>query len=215
MRLQVAVVIPAFNEEETIAGVVSVLRRVDLIGEVIVVSDGSIDQTVARARQAGARVVEHPENRGKAAAMKSGFLATAAPVVMFLDADLMGLHEGHVRSLALPVVRGEADMTIGIFDDGRLATDLAQVLAPYLSGNRALRRELLEQMFADEPVAEYSRYGIEVVLTRFVERLGSKVLEVPLEELTHRMKEEKLGLVRGLKARVRMYWEILKYAQRS
>lgn len=207
--------IPALNEEATIGSVVAAVLQVDVVHEVVVVSDGSEDGTAERAAAAGARVVVHPENRGKAAAMKTGFQATDAPVVLFLDGDLVGLTEGHVRSLVLPVLNGECDMAIGIFDDGRLATDLAQVLAPFLSGNRALRRELLERMFREEPEAETARFGIEVALTRFVNHLGARVCEVPLQELSHRMKEEKLGLVKGFAARMKMYWEILKYAQRG
>lgn len=213
--MKVAAVIPAYNEEATIANVVAAVRRADVVTDVVVVSDGSTDATAARAREAGARVIEHPENRGKAAAMKTGFLATDAPVVLFLDGDLIGLTEGHVRALVAPVLRGECDMAIGIFDDGRLTTDLAQVLAPFLSGNRALRRELLERMFQEEPEAEYARFGIEVALTRFTRQVGARVCEVPLEEMSHRMKEEKMGLVRGFAARMKMYWEILKYVQRS
>lgn len=213
--MQVTAVIPAYDEESTIYGVVTALRRSPLIHGVVVVSDGSDDATAERARAAGAVVLEHKVNKGKAAAMKTGFEAAQSPVVIFLDGDLMGLTEGHIRALLLPVLRGDADMTVGIFDEGRIATDLAQVVAPYLSGQRAFRRELLETMFADEPEAEVSRFGIEVAFTRFVKKAGYRVVEVPLEELTHRMKEEKLGLVKGLAARMKMYWEILKYAQRS
>lgn len=213
--VQVAAVIPAFNEEETIGSVVAAVQQVELIQTVVVVDDGSADRTAELARAAGARVLVHPENRGKAAAMKTGFEAATTPVVLFLDADLVGLTEGHVRSLVQPVLSGECAMSIGIFDDGRLATDLAQVVAPFLSGNRALRRELLERMFQEEPEAETSRFGIEVALTRFVNNLGARVCEVPLEEMSHRMKEEKLGLVRGFAARMKMYWEIVKYVQRG
>ncbi len=213
--MRAAAVIPAYNEESTIAEIVATLRAVDLIEEVIVVSDGSVDRTAEMARQAGARVIEHQGNLGKAAAMKSGFEATAAPVVLFLDADLIGLSPSHVRSLLLPVLQGEADMTVGIFDEGRLTTDLAQMLTPFLSGQRAVRREILEEMFRTEPDADVSRFGIEVALTRFVNNHHYRVVEVPLEEMSHRMKEEKLGLVKGMAARLKMYYEILKYAQKG
>ncbi|WP_319951818.1 glycosyltransferase family 2 protein [Caldinitratiruptor microaerophilus] len=210
-----AAVIPAYNEEATIADVVAAVRQAGGIDPIVVVADGCTDRTAERARDAGALVVEHPENRGKAAAMKTGISATDSDVVVFLDADLVGLTREHVRALVAPVLAGEADMAIGLFDDGRLATDLAQVLAPYLSGQRAVRRRLIERMFAEEPEADVSRFGIEVALTRFAERAGLRVKEVPLEALTHRTKEEKLGLVKGLAARVKMYWEILKYAQKG
>ncbi|WP_374712424.1 glycosyltransferase family 2 protein, partial [Symbiobacterium terraclitae] len=89
---RVSVVIPAYNEAETVGDVVAACAKVPEIDEVIVVDDGSTDETAARARAAGAKVIEHGENRGKAAAMKSGYEATTAPVLLFLDADLIGLH---------------------------------------------------------------------------------------------------------------------------
>lgn len=213
--MNVSAVIPAYNEELTIAEVVSTLRMVDLITEVLVVSDGSQDRTAEVARTAGARVIEHTENQGKAGAMKTGFEASSAPVILFLDADLIGLAPGHVTDLILPVINRDADMTVGIFGDGRLTTDLAQMVAPYLSGQRAVRREILAAMFEQEPDTDVSRFGIEVALTRHVKGGSYKVLEVPLEEMSHRMKEEKLGLVKGMAARLKMYYEILKYAQRG
>ncbi len=213
--MKVAAVIPALNEETTIGEIVSTLCKVEEIGSVIVVSDGSEDRTAANARQAGAMVIEHPVNLGKAAAMKTGFDASMAPVILFLDADLTGLQPSHVRSLIAPVLEGKADMSVGIFDVGRVATDLAQLVAPYLSGQRAVRREVLEEMYREEPEADRARFGIEVALTRHVKHREYRVAEVPLEEMSHRMKEEKLGLVKGAAARLKMYYEILKYAQKG
>lgn len=213
--MKVAAVIPAFNEEVTIAEVVRTLRQVALVTQVIVVSDGSDDRTAMEARSAGAHVIEHVGNKGKAAAMKSGYEATEADVILFLDADLIGLTPAHVRALVLPVLREEAEMTVGLFDEGRITTDLAQLVAPYLSGQRAVRREVVAEMFMQEPDADVSRFGIEVALTRHTNTFGYRVVEVPLEEMSHRMKEEKLGLVKGMAARLKMYYEILKYAQRG
>ncbi|HEY8346312.1 MAG TPA: glycosyltransferase family 2 protein [Symbiobacteriaceae bacterium] len=213
--MHVAAVIPAYNEETTIAEIVRVLRQCDEVSEIIVVDDGSGDRTAERAQAAGARVVGHPYNLGKAGALKTGVQSTQAPVLLFLDADLIGLSPAHVRALLRPVLDGQADMTVGIFDDGRVATDLAQMVAPYLSGQRALRREIMEELFRVEPHADLAGYGIEVALTRHVRDRGYRVVEVPLEEMSHRMKEEKLGLVKGVRARLKMYYEILKYAQKG
>lgn len=213
--MKVAAIIPAFNEETTIGDVITTLTQVDLVAEIVVVSDGSDDQTAEVAERLGAKVIVHRENQGKAAAMKTGFEVTVSPVVLFLDADLIGLAPMHVRSLLLPVLRGEADMTVGIFDEGRITTDLAQLLAPYLSGQRGVRREIVEEMFRHEIDADVCRFGIEVALTRHINNRGYRTVEVPLEEMSHRMKEEKLGLVKGVKARIKMYYEILKYAQKG
>lgn len=208
--MKTAAVIPAYNEEETITEVVSVVKQVEDIDQVIVVSDGSTDATAECARLAGAEVVELPENLGKGAAMKVGVDRTDAGVILFLDADLIGLKPRHVLDLLAPVVRGEAEMSIGIFEGGRIATDLAQVVAPYLSGLRAVRRGLLAAI-SD---LEIARFGVEIALTKHTRKAGTRVVEVGLDNLTHRMKEEKLGLVKGFTARMKMYWEIMKTVQR-
>ena len=210
VRLMVTAVIPAYNEEKTIAEVVRVVQDTPQINEVVVVSDGSTDATAAIARSVGAKVIELPENGGKGRAMMVGAAAAANDFLVFLDADLIGLNDRHVTNLIRPVISGEADMSLGIFDRGRLATDLAQFFAPGLTGQRALRREIL--LAATN--LEETRYGIEMALNRYAEKLGLAVQEVELPDLSHVMKEEKLGFVKGFAALMKMYWEIARYARR-
>jgi glycosyltransferase involved in cell wall biosynthesis len=150
------------------------------------------------------------ENRGKGGALKAGLDNFRADVVLFLDADLLGLTPKHVLNLLEPVINDEADMTIGIFEGGRIATDLAQKMAPYLSGQRALKFSLLERI-SDLDIA---RFGVEVALNRFMESSAIRVKEVVLHDMSHVMKEEKMGVWKGMAARMKMYWEIIKYLTR-
>lgn len=203
----VAAIVPALNEEKTVADVLRVLKDVSEIVEIVLVSDGSTDGTASVARALGVKVVELPENLGKGAAMIAGLKETDAEVVLFLDADLIGLTPLHVRELLTPVLSGEFDMAVGVFDGGRKSTDLAQAIAPYLSGQRAVKRAIFDEM-SD---LDLSRFGVELALTRFIKRNGIRMSEVVLREMTHRLKEEKLGLVKGFAARMKMYWEIAKF----
>jgi glycosyltransferase involved in cell wall biosynthesis len=83
----VSVVIPAFNEEEGIADVVQGMLSKGPWREVIVVDDGSTDETAARGKAAGARVVSHPYNKGNGAAVKTGIREAQGTVVLLMDAD--------------------------------------------------------------------------------------------------------------------------------
>jgi glycosyltransferase involved in cell wall biosynthesis len=204
--MKTAAVIPAYNEERTIGAIIEAVRQVPLICETIVVSDGSTDNTAEVARSCGAKVIELTENMGKGGAMAVGVNHTDADIVLFLDADLIGLQPHHIVDLVLPVADGRAEMTVGIFEQGRLATDLAQFIAPYLSGQRAVKRGLLTQLSH----LELTRFGVEVALTRFAKTAGISVVEVELNDMTHIMKEEKFGVFRGFLARLKMYWEIAK-----
>ena len=131
---RVAVIIPAFNEEARIGAVLRVAASTPLVSEVIVVDDGSSDKTASVARRFNVRTETLPRNVGKGGAMLHGALcATGADVIVFLDADLIGLHPEHIEALAYPVVSGESSMAIGQFVGGRGVTDLAQFLVKCIS----------------------------------------------------------------------------------
>ena len=204
--MQISAIIPAYNEAPTIKKVIEVLSQLEEIQETIVVSDGSEDRTAPIARQAGARVIELMRNIGKGGAMKVGLDHCGADIVLFLDADLIGLTPEHVRNLLQPVVSGEADMSIGIFDGGRFSTDLAQKISPFLSGQRAVKKAVLQDLCN----MEVSKFGIEVALTDYVRKNNIPYQKVRLPQMTHVMKEEKLGWKKGIRARLKMYWEILR-----
>ncbi|MGF7186014.1 glycosyltransferase involved in cell wall biosynthesis [Desulfitispora alkaliphila] len=207
----VAAIIPAYNEERTIGNVVRVCKSSDLLSEVIVVSDGSVDSTAVVACDAGATVVDLPQNVGKGGAMMRGVAKTECEYILFLDADLIGLTEKHIASLVEPVINEDIDMTIGVFEQGRIATDLAQIIAPNLSGQRALKKDILKEISN----LDVTRFGIEVALTRYASAKGLKTRDVILPDMSHVMKEEKLGLVKGFAARMKMYWEIAKNTKKS
>jgi polyisoprenyl-phosphate glycosyltransferase len=209
--MKTAAIIPAYNEEKTINDVLAVMKTTDLIDEIIVVSDGSEDETVKVAgNHDGVLIIDLLNNRGKGGAVQAGLDHCSAEVILIVDADLIGLTTEHVEALLSPVMNEEALMSVGLFEKGRVATDLAQKMAPFLSGQRALKRELLENI-SD---LDLSRFGLEVALHRYVEDNEIVVTEVQLPDLSHVMKEEKLGLWKGIWARIKMYWEILIYVFR-
>lgn len=202
----VTAIIPAYNEEKTIGDVIKVVKKVKLVDKIIVVSDGSIDKTVDIAKKQKVEILDLRDNIGKGGALNKGVNATQSEILLFLDADLLGLNEQHITDLLIPVVNEEVDMTIGVFSNGRFTTDFAQKLAPYLSGQRAIRRYLFENI----PNIDITRYGVEVALTKYVMVNNIKTKEIILENLTHLMKEEKLGIIKGFTSRMKMYWDIVK-----
>lgn len=202
----VSAIIPAYNEASTIGNVLEVLKNTSEVNEIIVVSDGSEDQTAQVARKYHVNVIELKENIGKGGAMKVGVEKAIGDMILFLDADLMGLTQQHINHLLYPVLQGRTKMTIGVFDGGRLSTDLAQKISPFLSGQRALKKEILSNLSN----MEVSKFGIEVALTNYVKIHEIPYKKVVLSEITHRMKEEKLGFKKGVQARMKMYWDIVR-----
>ncbi len=208
---KVTAIIAAYNEEKTIGPIIDILKAVPFLNQIVVVSDGSTDHTVDIAQSRGVEVVELLYNVGKGGALHQGLMNASSDVVLLLDADLVGLTPQHVIDLVEPVMAQEADVTIGIFEDGRFATDFAQKIAPFLSGQRVIRADILRNI----PDIEISRYGVEVAINRYIRENKVRVKLVRLPGLTQVMKEEKLGLVKGLKERMKMYWDIIKNLYRG
>lgn len=205
--MRVAAVVPAYNEATRIAAVISAIRDSHVADELIVVSDGSTDDTyqVASA-EPGVRALQLSRNLGKGGAMLVGASEATAELVAFFDADLIGLTPGHVRSLVAPVLDGTSDMCIGIFRGGWWLTDWSQRLAPHISGQRVVTREF----FLSVPGLSTARYGVEMAIGRHARRKGLRVSTVVLHGVTHAIKEEKLGFWRGLASRGRMYRDIVR-----
>lgn len=199
-------IIPAYNEEKTVGTSVAAAKGSAYVDAVYVVDDGSCDNTGLVARQAGAEVIKLDDNRGKGAALEIGLKSTSSDIIVFLDADLIGIKAEHVDALVVPVIEEGVDMTLGVFANGRRSTDLAQKLTPFLTGQRAIKRYVLQGL----PNIEELGFGVEVALTRFVKTHGIPYREVVLLQVSQVMKEEKFGLVDGIARRLRMYWEIMR-----
>jgi glycosyltransferase involved in cell wall biosynthesis len=127
----VSIVIPAFNEADSIASVVEVLRAAAPWREIIVVDDGSTDETGPRAAAAGATVVRHPYNIGNGAAVKNGIRRASGDYVLIVDAD--GQHPPE-DALRLAGRLGEYDLVVGA------RTAETQATATRRAGNDALNR---------------------------------------------------------------------------
>ena len=205
--MKVAAIVPAHNEKDRISAVLDAIKSARTIDEIVVVSDGSTDGTYDLvAADPAVKAVRLDTNHGKGGAMREGAMSTDAEVVLFLDADLIGMDGEKVDAIVRPVAENRADMAIGIFRGGRGATDLAQLLAPYISGQRAMRRE----EFLNIPKVDEVRSGIETAITKYFRSRKLRVERVTLTGCTHYMKEEKLGLMKGFACRMRMYYDIGK-----
>lgn len=195
----VVAVVPAKDEESRIGATLSALQQVPTVRAVVVVDDGSQDQTAQVAEWVGGvEVVRHGRNRGKAAAMTSGAaraqeLMPGAPV-LFVDADL-GDSAARLGPVVSPVLAGTADMTIAVLPPQpgggfglvvRTAGSGIRRLTGWeptqpLSGQRCITHDALVDAM---PLAR--GWGVEVGLTVDVLRSGGRVLEVPCD-LQHRV----------------------------
>ncbi|MCX7776856.1 MAG: glycosyltransferase family 2 protein [Armatimonadetes bacterium] len=187
---RVSVIIPAYNEAERVGLTVTAVWQLPNVIEVIVVDDGSTDNTAEVAHNHGASaVIRLGRNYGKGTALMHGVKASHGDVLLFVDADL-GLSAFNLEPLIQKVIDGDADMAIaapipkgGIGGFGlakavaRLAIALAVgvVLKAPLCGQRAVRRELVER------VGRFAYgFGVEVGFTIDAISCGARIVEVPL-----------------------------------
>lgn len=199
-----SIIVPAFEEEATIGAVVRSVRGIEG-SELLVVDDGSGDDTAERARSAGARVISLPENLGKGHAVDAGVRAAAHDVLVFLDADVRGMDEEKVLALVRPVREG-AVMCVGVryalFDRLNDRLRWAPVIAK-LSGQRCIQRRLWEAARD-----HCDGYRLESALNYFASRTG-EIAYIYLPGLSHTIKERKRGVLQGARQRLRMIGHVV------
>lgn len=211
LAARVAAVVPCKDEAERIAATVTAVAALPSVGRVVVVDDGSSDGTAEVARAAGAEVVRHERNRGKAAALETGVRrvreleaaeAVADPAdawpaaLLFVDGDLEAT-AANVGVLTEAVLDGSAAMTIATLPaqitagGGRgLVVGLSRRGIESLTGFRAVQplsgMRCLSPAAYDAAAPLARGWGVETALTVDVLRAGLTVLEVPCE-LQHRV----------------------------
>lgn len=194
MNKKISIIIPAYNEEFYITTTIKAILEWSNELEIIVVNDGSTDNTynVLSTFESipNIYVINSEENHGKGYALSLGLKVARGEIILFLDADL-GRSAVNAKKLLQPIINDNADMSIAVFPKSKKKAGFGLVkgiakkgifyltgyntMAP-LSGQRAFKKEVLEQ------VELIDGFGIEVGLTIDVLRKGYRIeeIEVPL-----------------------------------
>ena len=190
---KVSVIIPAYNEEETVANVVGVVKKVSFVDEIIVVNDGSSDNTEAEALKAGAIVINHEVNKGKGEALQTGYKESECDIIAFIDADIHNLTSNKVEAMIKPILDGKTDITKTKFSraSGRVTELTAKPLLNFffpeisfeqpLSGQFAARKDVLRKINFE------SDYGVDVGIVIDADVQGISIMEVDIGAIEHDM----------------------------
>ncbi len=225
--MKVSIVIPCYNEKNTIAKIVEAVRSAPVENkEIIVIDDGSNDgtQTLLREKLSGAidQIIYHPVNRGKGAALRAGFEAASGDIILVQDADLEYSPEEYPVLLE-PIISGKADAVFGSrFMGGR---PHRVVFFWHMVGNRFLT--LLSNMFTNLNLTdletgykvfrapliksiqiEENRFGFEPEITAKLAKKRCRIYEVGISYYGRTYEEgKKIGWRDGLRA----LYVIVKY----
>jgi glycosyltransferase involved in cell wall biosynthesis len=202
-------VVPARDEAPTVADVVEACRGCEHVREVIVVDDGSSDDTGERAVAAGAKVIRLDPGGSKAHAMEAGVAASDADAILFVDADCLGLTSLHLSDICRPFVEGRAVMSLGTFDYGIWNPLVLRM--PHTTGERVIPRWVFEAI----PPDKLDGYTIETVINEVVASRHLQTSVRVMRGVTHRTKRDKFGLVKGWQLTWKMFWALARLPLRG
>jgi glycosyltransferase involved in cell wall biosynthesis len=204
----ISAIIPAYNEEKTVGEIVS--KTLCHVDEVIVIDDGSTDNTAAIARRAGANVIRNQINRGILVSLTRGFRASKGDILVTLDAD--GQHDpDEIPILVEPIMKDEADLVLGRrpelpYFSERVISKLTAFkvdVTDASTGFRAIRRSIASRM---------NLHGSCTCGTFVLEAcaLGAQVTEVPIT-VRERADEERRIRTSHLKQILYVLYDLLRY----
>ena len=216
--MKLSVLIPVYNEEPTIDELLSAVLAVEVDKEVIVVDDCSSDGTAAALqRWAGkTRILCHPVNRGKGAAVRTALAAATGDAVVIQDADLEYDPNDYVRLLA-PIERDHAQVVYGVRNLAeqtplmRFGNQLVTMVTNVLYGTRLQDVETCYKVLAREVVdrlaLESEGFDLETEITAQVIRLGYEIVEVPISYHPRYGEDKKLTPWDGIPT----LWQLIKH----
>ncbi len=190
--MTLSVIVPAYNEAPTIAEALRRVAAVDVDLQIIVVNDCSTDGTAAEIEAAGVpglRVIHHPENRGKGAAVRSGLREAGGDVVVIHDGDLEYDPQDFVAMIQ-PILRGETRVVYGyrqLVSQSRLyrlGNRFLTLLTNLLYGASVRDMETCHKMWRREVLEDVAltanSFDLEVELTAHFLRRGEAIVQLPI-----------------------------------
>jgi glycosyltransferase involved in cell wall biosynthesis len=200
-QARISCIVCAYNEADRIRHILDAVYRHPMLYEIIVVNDGSTDDTAAMlANYPDIRVLSYSPNRGKTYAMNQGVAAAGGDYLMFLDADLAGVTPADVEALARPVANGWTDVSISLRANSLLIYRLLGL--DFVSGERVIPAWLVADALT--AMQQLPRWGGEAFINDRICREKLSIAVVKWPAVYNIRKYQKVGFWRGIFAELAM-----------
>lgn len=190
--MKTTAIVPVYNEEETVGNVLSILKEVEDLDKIIVVNDGSTDNSleeIKKVKDNKIKLISLEENQGKSGAIKEGVKNLETDLVFFCDADLLHLKKEHVKKILSPLKDGEKAMSVGLIDYSKIRNNLYKNgYFPLIAGQRALPFSIFKKVLNNPFMKDF---GLEVVLNNYCKQNEIPIYKQILKNLNQRSKLQK------------------------
>jgi glycosyltransferase involved in cell wall biosynthesis len=204
---KISCIISAYNEGPRIGKVLGAVQNHPLLDEVIVVDDGSKDNTQSVVKKyKNIRLIVHEKNKGKNQAVLTGIKNSTGDYILLLDADLLGLTAKDVTALLEPIIRKKAEVSISLRKNAPLL--YRKIGLDFISGERIFPKEMISSRLKE--MEKLKSYGIEVYLNDYIIKNKYRIKVVKWDGVKNPWKYEKSGLMSGVKGDIKMILQIFK-----
>ena len=197
---QISVVVPSYNEANTVGHVLSEVLKLREVGELILVDDGSTDNTTKKIGpfKDDSRFVyiRHPKNKGKGTALKTGISRAKNDVILFLDADLKNITAAKIKRIFTPVLKDEVDVSRATFtrERGRLTEyavkPMMKILFPDMDFSQPISGQICAKKSFLEKIDLEKKYGVDIGILFDAIYEGQRIIEVDIGRLEHKANSE-------------------------
>ncbi len=207
-------IICVYNEEKTIKDVVLSVSESPIVNEIIVVNDGSTDDTKKIIKELKGKIkikdIHFEKNKGKGYAMAVGAKNATNAIIAFIDADQTNIISGYIEKMINPLLKKECDMVLGYSTVNILSQDVNPL--KILTGERALYKDdiapILDKM-------KESRFGVETLLYFYFISIGKSIKFIRLIGLKHKDKYKKVSFTNATTSYISESWEIAYTAMKN
>jgi glycosyltransferase involved in cell wall biosynthesis len=204
---KVSAIIPAYNEEKTIGRVIKTLQKCPFIGEIIVVDDCSLDNTLKEIKKFKEVIwLSNKKNMGKGGSLDRGTKISRYNTLLFCDGDYLNLNVSHLKKVINPVINGEKDMFIGVGKSNyntKKSFSKKIGLSFFLAGLRCLKKKRWVKL----PKIYKKGYRTEIGITYYCNRYGNGWGYIFLDYIWIK-KWHKQGIFRGFLLHFKMYVDL-------